>query len=333
MVSRAEVHAIHHVPIAELVDPDAPDHRAAADGRLPQPGLPDRSRPRRHPVGLHRRDHRPAARLPRLVRPVGRVAGARPAGVHVHRAERRARRPARHRRRPAPRGRAGEPARLAARRARRSPTPSPATGRASSPAPSPPTGLLLGGLFGVWLAPIALGDANPSLWVSLGALFIVILSASLGQAVFQFVGSRIRDKITWQPVRAVDAVGGAAAQRGRRAAGRLGARRRDLRLADRRRHPAGARLDGPRPRRRGAARHPPTVRSRPSTTSSAPASSRATSSRSRRSGSSRSAPGRKRLLQRPRRRAGGRQRASRSAAATTAAAASRAPASSTPRTG
>jgi S1-C subfamily serine protease len=71
-------------------------------------------------------------------------------------------------------------------------------------------GLLLGGLFGVWLAPVALGDANPSLLVSLGALFIVILSASLGQAVFQFTGARIRDKITWQPVRAIDAVGGAA---------------------------------------------------------------------------------------------------------------------------
>jgi S1-C subfamily serine protease len=71
-------------------------------------------------------------------------------------------------------------------------------------------GLLLGGLFGVWLAPVALGDANPSLMVSLGALFIVILSASVGQAVCQFAGSRIRDKITWQPVRAIDAVGGAA---------------------------------------------------------------------------------------------------------------------------
>jgi S1-C subfamily serine protease len=70
-------------------------------------------------------------------------------------------------------------------------------------------GLLLGGLFGVWLAPVALGDANPSLMVSLGALFIVILAASLGQAVLQFAGARIRDKITWQPVRAIDAVGGA----------------------------------------------------------------------------------------------------------------------------
>ncbi|HQR26682.1 MAG TPA: MarP family serine protease [Nocardioides sp.] len=71
-------------------------------------------------------------------------------------------------------------------------------------------GLLAGGLFGVWLAPRALGDAEPSVWVSLGALFIVILSASLGQALLQYVGARIRDRITWQPVRALDAMGGAA---------------------------------------------------------------------------------------------------------------------------
>ena len=44
-------------------------------------------------------------------------------------------------------------------------------------------GLLLGGLAGIWLAPLALGDAAPSLWVSLGALFIVIICASLGQAL------------------------------------------------------------------------------------------------------------------------------------------------------
>ena len=72
------------------------------------------------------------------------------------------------------------------------------------------TGLVLGGLLGVWLAPIVLGDANPSLFVSLGALFIVILAASLGQAVLQFSGARVRDRITWQPARALDAVGGAA---------------------------------------------------------------------------------------------------------------------------
>jgi S1-C subfamily serine protease len=71
-------------------------------------------------------------------------------------------------------------------------------------------GLLLGGLTGVWLAPLALGDADPSLLVSLGALFIVILAASLGQAVFQYGGARLRETIRWQPFRAVDAVGGAA---------------------------------------------------------------------------------------------------------------------------
>jgi S1-C subfamily serine protease len=70
-------------------------------------------------------------------------------------------------------------------------------------------GLLLGGLFGVWLAPVALGDAAPSLMVSLGALFIVILAASLGQAALQLAGARLRERITWQPVRALDAVGGA----------------------------------------------------------------------------------------------------------------------------
>jgi S1-C subfamily serine protease len=71
-------------------------------------------------------------------------------------------------------------------------------------------GLLVGGLLGVWLAPTALGDATPSIMVSLAAVFIVILCASLGQAVFQVGGARIRDKIRWQPVRALDAVGGAA---------------------------------------------------------------------------------------------------------------------------
>ncbi|MBZ5736332.1 MarP family serine protease [Nocardioides sp. TRM66260-LWL] len=71
-------------------------------------------------------------------------------------------------------------------------------------------GLLAGGALGVWLAPIALGSASPSLAVSLGALFIVILCASLGQAGLQLVGARARSRLTWQPVRAVDAVGGAA---------------------------------------------------------------------------------------------------------------------------
>ena len=71
-------------------------------------------------------------------------------------------------------------------------------------------GLLLGGLVGIWLAPQLLGGEKPSVWVSLGALFVVLIGASFGQAILQYVGARIRDSITWQPVRAVDAVGGAA---------------------------------------------------------------------------------------------------------------------------
>jgi S1-C subfamily serine protease len=70
-------------------------------------------------------------------------------------------------------------------------------------------GLLVGGLIGIWLAPHLLGDADPSLWVSLTALFVVLVCASFGQAVLQYAGTRVRDQITWQPVRALDAVGGA----------------------------------------------------------------------------------------------------------------------------
>lgn len=71
-------------------------------------------------------------------------------------------------------------------------------------------GLLLGGLLGIWLAPRLLGNVTPALWVSLAALFVVLLCASFGQAVLQFAGSRIRSRIRWQPARALDAVGGAA---------------------------------------------------------------------------------------------------------------------------
>jgi S1-C subfamily serine protease len=70
-------------------------------------------------------------------------------------------------------------------------------------------GLLGGGVLGVWLAPRLLGDAVPAVWVSLAALLVVLVCASFGQALLQFTGSRIRAHIRWQPVRALDAVGGA----------------------------------------------------------------------------------------------------------------------------
>ncbi len=71
-------------------------------------------------------------------------------------------------------------------------------------------GLLLGGLLGIWVSPQLLGDISPALWVSLAALFVVLVCASFGQAVMQYAGSRLRERIKWQPVRALDAVGGAA---------------------------------------------------------------------------------------------------------------------------
>lgn len=71
-------------------------------------------------------------------------------------------------------------------------------------------GLLAGGFVGIWAAPRLLGDTVPSVWVSLGALLVVLVSASVGQALLQLLGARIRNRIRWQPVRALDAVGGAA---------------------------------------------------------------------------------------------------------------------------
>ena len=70
-------------------------------------------------------------------------------------------------------------------------------------------GLVVGGLLGIWLAPHVLGNASPSVGISLAALFVVLVCASFGQAFLQFAGSRVRARITWQPARSLDAVGGA----------------------------------------------------------------------------------------------------------------------------
>lgn len=71
-------------------------------------------------------------------------------------------------------------------------------------------GLVAGGIIGIWLVPHVLGQANPSVWVSVAALFVVLLTASFGQAVFQYAGTHVRNRIKWQPMRALDAIGGAA---------------------------------------------------------------------------------------------------------------------------
>ena len=82
-VSADEVHAVYRVPISELRDPT---HRIRSHARrVAQPRLPDRRRPRRHLLGLHRRRDRPPVRVPRLDRGPPRRARAGAAGVHAGR--------------------------------------------------------------------------------------------------------------------------------------------------------------------------------------------------------------------------------------------------------
>lgn len=69
-------------------------------------------------------------------------------------------------------------------------------------------GLLFGGVIGVWVAPWILGSVSPSIWVSLTAIVLVLFVALVGQAAFQMVGVRARNAIRWQPIRALDAIGG-----------------------------------------------------------------------------------------------------------------------------
>jgi S1-C subfamily serine protease len=71
-------------------------------------------------------------------------------------------------------------------------------------------GLIAGGVVGILLVPVLLGSATPSIWVSLGAVFVVLVCASVGQGSLQYLGTRARARIRWQPMRAIDAIGGAA---------------------------------------------------------------------------------------------------------------------------
>ena len=203
-----------------------PDHRISVrhPERLGRPGLPDRRRPGRHPVGLHRRHHRPAVRLPGLdarrgtTRRVRDLPGLHAAGWTRRRADLR------------PNARSGgaavEPARLAA-------------GRRSSLAYAlsgywqgfvtgafATVGLLLGGLFGVWLAPMALGDADP---VAAGVARRALHRDPVRVAGPGAVPVRRRPDPRPHHLAADPGAGRGRrrrAQRGRRAAGRLGARRR-----------------------------------------------------------------------------------------------------------
>jgi S1-C subfamily serine protease len=70
-------------------------------------------------------------------------------------------------------------------------------------------GLLGGAAVGVWGVPRVLDNFAPSVEVSFAALVLVVVLASIGRTIGALLGSKLRNKISWKPVRAVDALGGA----------------------------------------------------------------------------------------------------------------------------
>jgi S1-C subfamily serine protease len=70
-------------------------------------------------------------------------------------------------------------------------------------------GLLAGAAVGVYGVPRVLDNFSPSVEVSFAALVLVVLLASIGRTIGAILGSKLRNKISWKPVRAVDALGGA----------------------------------------------------------------------------------------------------------------------------
>ncbi|MEU9111151.1 MarP family serine protease [Streptomyces sp. NPDC048483] len=74
-------------------------------------------------------------------------------------------------------------------------------------------GFLGGGLIAVFLLPLIwneiTGDATPGTFAAIAAVAIVIVCASVGQALTTHLGNKLRRHITWSPARALDATGGA----------------------------------------------------------------------------------------------------------------------------
>ncbi|GGW14713.1 serine protease [Streptomyces globisporus] len=74
-------------------------------------------------------------------------------------------------------------------------------------------GFLGGGLVAIYLLPViwdrVTEDAEVSTAVAIGAVVVVIICASIGQAFTTHLGNKLRRYITWSPARALDATGGA----------------------------------------------------------------------------------------------------------------------------
>lgn len=71
-------------------------------------------------------------------------------------------------------------------------------------------GLMVGGLLAISIVPGVMDDRTPTVTSSLIALAAVVAAAVIGQAIGTYVGSDIRENISWDPLRWVDAVGGSA---------------------------------------------------------------------------------------------------------------------------
>lgn len=74
-------------------------------------------------------------------------------------------------------------------------------------------GFLGGGLVAVYLLPVIWGamtdDAEVGTTAAVVAVVVVIVCASVGQALTTHLGNKLRRYITWSPARALDATGGA----------------------------------------------------------------------------------------------------------------------------
>ncbi|MEV5961684.1 MarP family serine protease [Kribbella sp. NPDC051952] len=71
-------------------------------------------------------------------------------------------------------------------------------------------GLLGGAAIGVWGVPRILDNFSPSVSVSFAALVLVVVLASIGRTLGALLGAKLRNKVSWRPVKFLDALGGAA---------------------------------------------------------------------------------------------------------------------------
>jgi S1-C subfamily serine protease len=70
-------------------------------------------------------------------------------------------------------------------------------------------GFLAGGIGGLLVAPALVSGLDPGLGQTVLAIAVVLLGAAVGQACLAWLGSLVRDRLTWRPARVVDAGMGA----------------------------------------------------------------------------------------------------------------------------